>query len=164
MDTEDGCSCSGNGECNDDSVCECDEGYTSKYCEISSTNFEELEELKLELLDILRGSVESTKDKAKTIEIVADLTNSTLLNTDQTISAGKDIVDLVIAKNDSEAIPTFEVSEKTSEVIDNMVSYVGETDCEAVGNLTQDIKEDMEVYLNKIAKGLVSESLTDEEP
>mmetsp|Transcript_22415 Transcript_22415/g.19343 ORF Transcript_22415/g.19343 Transcript_22415/m.19343 type:complete len:185 (+) Transcript_22415:148-702(+) len=55
------------------------------------------------------------------------------------------------------------MGEKTTDVIDNFLQYSGEQDCNGEKDFTKNLESDMAEYLSKVAEGLVSEKLTNEE-
>ena len=97
------------------------------------------------------------------MEILESITNNADLFTDELFVQSQSLLDDFLALDEEDHVPTPEVAEKSAEVIDNLLQYSTETDCNATSNTTQSLKENFDVYLDRMSKGMVSESLPNEE-
>ena len=167
-DVQGGCpSCSGHGTCIENE-CHCHSQYTLPDCSLSVSDFEELIDLKKDILNLLNDTLTNTNNtnqtdlRGKALDTIEKLSNPTF-NTNETLSIIKDIFDNTLNLSSNDTILTPEESETVATILDNIIKYVSTSDCKAETNLTKDIQDSLADYLETVSRSLLANQTTNGE-
>lgn len=116
--------------------CTCDADYTLKNCEISLTDFNNIITAKSAILTQLEANMGHIYDKTVVFSILEDISQNSLLNTNSTMNSSKSILDSVIQLDNSSVILNEQQANSTANILDNMLSFSSENDCELSDTFT----------------------------
>lgn len=161
------CLCSGHGQCNAKSECICNSGYRLSDCSMTEEDFNNLQNLKADVLKELENSLDSLgsdADKGMALNLIADLSSNQDLNTQDSILKTQSLLDKIVNSGSSNASLTESESQKVVQTVDQLISYAGGSDCAATGLVTAELKNTTKDYLQKTAQGFLEGTIVGDKP
>jgi len=158
--------CSGHGSCTND-VCVCSPGYVLKDCSMTITTFQELIMNKFNII----YRIQELSPTAKTEELIdfilislEELTANAHFNTERTMTEFKEILEDVVKVKDPDTVLTLSQRDSVANIIDHLIEYTTETDCECKTDFCHDLGDLTVEYLTKLANDALASAFPNEPP
>ena len=151
---KDGCTiCSNNGECEGE-ICSCKEGWTLQDCSMEIDEFNEIIQVKKDMIEALKDLYESdpsSETETEVLEALKSITNSSDFNNQDTMVLIDKLLDETLDLDNEKKILTEEQTLAASEVLDNVLEYMDDF-CGQDEDLLEKFSESSPKYLDTLTR------------
>jgi len=101
----------------------------------------------------LKDSLVTLGDQADSeapLNVLESLTQTPDLNSDETITNSREVLDDIVSLNNDTHPMSSESAESVANIVDSLIGYVGKTDCNATGDITESLREKTLTYLDQL--------------